>query len=264
MAHVHSVFDSDAHFSIDPIKRVIKSKSPKKVAIQQYDHNSERITFELEQRYVDGHDMSECNVVEIHYNNGGNRGVYVVDDMAVSTEDADKVICSWLISRNATQKVAPLAFRLTFKCVSEEEEDYVWSTAVNKSIFVLPGINGSGGIEEEYPDAISQILSKIEELIKNSGPAATIGPVATIGKVTLTAAAWVGGESPYSQIVKIDGVTAYSQVDLTPSVEQLAIFYDKDLTFVTENDGGVVTVYAIGQKPTNDYTIQVTITEVTI
>ena len=49
---------------------------------------------------------------------------------------------------------------------------------------------------------------------------------------------------------------------MTPSVEQLVIFYEKDLTFVTENEGGVVTVYAIGQKPTNDYTIQVTITEV--
>ena len=45
-------------------------------------------------------------------------------------------------------------------------------------------------------------------------------------------------------------------------MEQLAIFYNKDLTFVTENEDGVVTVYAIGQKPTNDYTIQATITEV--
>ena len=41
-------------------------------------------------------------------------------------------------------------------------------------------------------------------------------------------------------------------------------FYEKDITFVTENEGGVVTVYVIGQKPTNDYTIQVTITEVDV
>lgn len=85
---------------------------------------------------------------------------------------------------------------------------------------------------------------------------------ARIGEVTLTASGWVGETSPYSQIVNIDGVTANSQVDITPSVEQLEIFYDKDLTFVTENDNGVITVYVIGQKPTNDYTIQVTITEV--
>ena len=45
-------------------------------------------------------------------------------------------------------------------------------------------------------------------------------------------------------------------------MEQLAIFYDKSLALVAENEGGVVTVYAIGQKPENDYTIQATITEV--
>lgn len=85
---------------------------------------------------------------------------------------------------------------------------------------------------------------------------------ATIGVVTLLSSAWQGAESPYSQVVEIDGVTENSQVDLTPSVEQLAIFHNKDLAFVTENVDGVVTVYALGDKPTNDYTIQVTITEV--
>lgn len=88
------------------------------------------------------------------------------------------------------------------------------------------------------------------------------GGSARIGNVLLTANGWIGAKSPYSQVVSIDGITENSQVDLTPSVQQLSIFYEKDLGFVTENVGGVVTVYAIGQKPTNDYNIQVTITEV--
>ena len=83
-----------------------------------------------------------------------------------------------------------------------------------------------------------------------------------IGEVTLLAAAWTGEDNLHSQVVNIDGVTENSQVDLTPNVQQLLIFYEKDLAFVTENENGVVTVYAIGQKPANDYTIQVTITEV--
>lgn len=87
----------------------------------------------------------------------------------------------------------------------------------------------------------------------------------TIGEVTLLASAWVDDENNlHSQVVEIEGVTENSQVDLTPSVEQLLIFYEKDLTFVAENEGGTVTVYAIGQKPMNDYTIQVTITEVNV
>lgn len=90
----------------------------------------------------------------------------------------------------------------------------------------------------------------------------TVG--AKVGEVTLLAAKWAGSGSLYSQVVTIDGVTEHSQVDLTPDVAQLVVFYEKDLTFVTENEGGIVTVYAIGQKPTNDYTIQVTITEVSV
>lgn len=88
--------------------------------------------------------------------------------------------------------------------------------------------------------------------------------MARIGWVELPADAWESNGNLHSQVVEIEGVTECSQVDLTPSVEQLAIFYEKDLTFVTENEDGVVTVYAIGQKPANDYTIQVTITEVEV
>ena len=97
---------------------------------------------------------------------------------------------------------------------------------------------------------------KTEVVIKNKNTQTRIG------EAKLMASGWIGNASPYSQIVNIEGVTENSQVDLTPSVEQLAVFYDKDLAFVTENEDGVVTVYAIGQKPQNDYTIQVTITEV--
>ena len=96
----------------------------------------------------------------------------------------------------------------------------------------------------------------IKELLNKFSPAARIA------SVSLPASKWTGSGSLYSQVVSIAGITENSQVNLTPSVEQLSIFYDKDLTFITENDGGVVTVYVIGQKPQNDYTIQANIVEV--
>ncbi len=80
--------------------------------------------------------------------------------------------------------------------------------------------------------------------------------------VNLPASKWAGSGNLYSQVVSIDGITENSQVNLTPSVEQLSIFYEKDVTFMTENDGGTVTVYVIGQKPTSDYTIKASIVEV--
>lgn len=103
--------------------------------------------------------------------------------------------------------------------------------------------------------ALTALISEVQEL-KNGA--------ATLTEVTLLGSAWVGEESPYSQVVAIDGVTERSMVDLQPSVEQLSIFHQKDLAFVTENEGGVVTVYAIGDKPTADYTIQAVVTEVSV
>ena len=88
------------------------------------------------------------------------------------------------------------------------------------------------------------------------------GASAKLSTVTLKASAWTGSSSLYSQVVTISGITEYSKVDLLPSVEQLAIFHNKDVAFVTENEDGVVTVYAIGDKPTADYTLQVSISEV--
>ena len=110
--------------------------------------------------------------------------------------------------------------------------------------------------ETTYEIVDEQARNDIENL-KNSNPL-------RITEITLLAESWITESNWHYQIVDINGITAYSQVDLTPSIEQLAIFYDKDLTFVTENENGVVTVYAIGSKPTNDYTIQVTIKEVDV
>lgn len=89
-------------------------------------------------------------------------------------------------------------------------------------------------------------------------------PASKVAEVTLLASAWEGSDHLYSQVVEIDGVTQNSQVDLKPSAEQLTIFHEKDLAFSTDNDDGVVTVYAIGDKPLNDYTMQVSITEVAV
>ena len=130
--------------------------------------------------------------------------------------------------------------------------------------------NGFQGTEKEWLKSLAPkkgidyfTEAEKEELIQYVMSELNIaGSASTIGEVELLASKWTGNASPYSQVVSLAGVTQNSQVDLTPSVEQLAIFYDKSLAFVAENDSGVVTVYAIGQKPENDYTMQVTITEV--
>ena len=91
-----------------------------------------------------------------------------------------------------------------------------------------------------------------------------VTPVVPVASVTVRASAWEGSDRSWHQVVELAGVTPYTKVDLLPTPEQLEIFYNKSLSFVTENDNGVVTVYAIGDKPSNDYTIPVTLTEVKV
>lgn len=83
--------------------------------------------------------------------------------------------------------------------------------------------------------------------------------------VTLYADKWIQAtDDRWYQVVTVTNgtITSRSKIDLQPSSEQLAIFHEKDLAFVTENEDGVVSVYCVGQVPENDYTIQATITEV--
>lgn len=86
--------------------------------------------------------------------------------------------------------------------------------------------------------------------------------VPTANTVTLKAADWLGDTSPYSQVAAIDGVTSRTKVDLQPTMDQVDMLYAQSVGFFTVNEGGVVRVQAVGKKPTEDFTIQITMTEV--
>ena len=85
--------------------------------------------------------------------------------------------------------------------------------------------------------------------------------------VTIYADKWEqASDDRWYQIVTVTNgnVTPRSKIDLQPNSEQLCIFHEKDLAFVTENEGGIVSVFCVGQVPQNDYTIQATVTEMEV
>jgi hypothetical protein len=126
MEHKHSVLDKDTLFIIDPKTRAITTDSDK-LAVMQYDHNSERLTFEMP-RYIEGHDMSLCNRVEVHFLNIDTKtkdqlsGHRELEDFRVSEEDESKVVVSWLITKGATGLGGKLNFLLNFRCVEDGVE----------------------------------------------------------------------------------------------------------------------------------------------
>ena len=162
MEHKHSIIDSDTRFVVNPTTRAIKNESSRKTVLMQNDHNSERFTFELP-RNIEGHDMSLCNAVEVHYlnsaakaNDGFNKGMYTVDDLRISPDGPEKVVFSWLISNNATQLVGKLSFRIRFKCIADGVITYAWHTNINADITVADGINADESFEMDYVDIIEQ------------------------------------------------------------------------------------------------------------
>ena len=170
MKHKHSVYDTDAHFSINPFTRAIKNESTSKVAVIQHDHNSERFTFEIP-RLVDGHDMSLCDRVEVHYINMDSTNaenisadIYEVNDLQVSPDDRNLVICSWLLSQNATKYAGSLNFLVRFLCLDEGKVAYAWHTAVFTGISVSSGIlNNAEEIIEPHVDVLAQWKTQLFE-----------------------------------------------------------------------------------------------------
>lgn len=161
--HSHPVYDSDEHYTIDPISRNITNVKSKKTSLIQYDHNSERFSFDIP-RYVEGHDMTLCNKVEIHYLNLDSMkrerrvGVYEVEDLMVTTEDDQVAVFTWLISQNCTELAGSLSYIIMFACVEDGETTYRWHTAINASIIIAKGMNNEEAITAplEFPDILQQ------------------------------------------------------------------------------------------------------------
>lgn len=179
------ITDGDPHFVIDTVSRKIINNSGKDTLVQ-YDHNSERLTFELP-RYIEGHDMSNCNKVAISYLDVTAVGLYEVDDLAVKEADTETVAFTWLISSNVTQIVGKIAFAIEFECVQEGGEiTYKWHTGVNEDIRVISTITNDATVAQENVDVLEKwkqelfskkVPTKTSELENDSGFLATDGEI---------------------------------------------------------------------------------------
>lgn len=122
-------------------------------------------------------------------------------------------------------------------------------------------LNGTVATEGTIKGTVANNMPiSIDAIVKKA-----IGSINRKTFITLFADKWETiEERRHIQVIDVPTVTSESElrIDITP--EQALIFSQKDITFIVGNDNGVVTVECIGQKPTNDYTIQLKITEVNI
>lgn len=86
-----------------------------------------------------------------------------------------------------------------------------------------------------------------------------------ITTITLRATNWTGNSNPWSQVVEITpdaNIGISSKLDPQPTAQQIVSMQNEETSIMLCNEGGYVVAYAIGNKPTVDYTMQVLITEV--
>lgn len=228
MGHEHTVYDSDTRFLINTTTRQIRNESSRKTTLIQNDHNSERFTFELP-RLVEGHDMSLCNKVEVHYLNiskdgkSQHSGVYTVTDLHT---DGDNVVCSWLISNNATRLVGSLNFIVRFACVEDNTVIYAWNTAICTSIAVSDGIDSGEMFETEYVDIIGQwkdtVTREITEDV-NAGVSewAEVESGKVRGEMTAFSAQW--NEALATERARIDNIVSLPEGSTVGDAELMDI-----------------------------------------
>lgn len=197
MSHVlndvnHFVIDDDGVFVINPATREITYTRDGEEAyydlpvLVQGDCNSERLTFKIP-KTVEGHDMSTCNLIRIHYitidsaTSSQYKDAYDVPLSDIdATSDEDYLRFTWLVDRNVTQTVGPISFAIQFACtvssertetsVDEEtgEETTVTVTVVNNlyslstkpytELSISDGINNTKQAAEDFEDKYNSIV----------------------------------------------------------------------------------------------------------
>ena len=169
MAHLHEVKDSDTHFIINPVTMAISNAQNEKNKLQQGDHNSEIFTFQIPKE-VEGHDMSLCDVVRVHYINTStskadiSKDIHKVVDMEVAEDDAETLVFTWLIHGNATKYNGSLAFRILFAC-TDENDNYTYKkwTEIYKGISIGEGFENEETVLEAQADILKQEFDELEK-----------------------------------------------------------------------------------------------------
>ena len=243
MAHEDKIKDTDAFFVVDAITRQIINKTPMKIVLVQGDHNSERFTFSMP-RYIEGHDMAESAAANLHFINPSKnvKGMYKMKDLRVDPDDSEKVLCSWVISGNATKESGQLFFFVEFVCYEGNKLVYRWKTVQHKGISVGESFDNAEEIAEMYADVLQQWHDEVFNAIEASNlfyeSKKLLGQVDFVWD-GVNAPNWSIGHSPLSV-----GDTVFVEVEREGKVEAF-----EDVLVVTNDASGL---YPVGGEKSWD------------
>lgn len=230
----------------DIVNRTITLKEGQDIQdiLVQNDANSRNFGFMI-QRYFEMEDLSTKNI-RIHYVNSLNQSDFAEAHTIELTGENEEVLSfQWLIGAKVCLEIGDVKFAIEFW----DNNGYALFTTP-MMVTVSESIYSFGTIPDPEDGWYKMLMNKIE----NATP--------KLATISLLGSNWNGDVSPYSQVATVNSVTETSRIDLQPTPNQLAYFQKEEISLLATNENGIVTVYAIGEKPTDDLSLQVMITEV--
>ena len=152
---------TEAHIVVDSNRFITVPEELKRIAVQ-FDNNMETVTFDCP-RYWDGIDMSKMKVYINYLTKSNVRGMYWAEKVTVDPQDDTIMHFDWLITRNVTLVKGPISFLVCIRDVDEEgNESNHWNSELNQEMYVSEGLECEESILEQYPDIITQLLTRMD------------------------------------------------------------------------------------------------------
>lgn len=184
MSHLHEMKDDNMHFLLDEDLNI--TCKGKVRGLKCGDHAAEIYSFMMP-RYYEGHDMSLCEKVEVHYTNihfnigtgenTQNKSFDKVQDFNVCEDNENKITFKWLVQGDATQLDGTLNFCIRFACMNGEIIEYQKFSEIYKGVPVGKSICNTEEVAMLYADVLAAWKLELEEGIKNAGKVKSVNGV---------------------------------------------------------------------------------------
>ena len=151
---------SEGHIIIGDDRFITVPESLKRLAVQ-YDHDVETVTFDCP-RFWDEHDMFRMVPYINYLLPNGTTGQYKATNVS---SDSSRLYFDWTISNNVTKYKGKLSFLVCIKKTDEEGyETNHWNSELNQDCYISEGLECTQTAVTRYPDIITQLLTRMDEV----------------------------------------------------------------------------------------------------
>lgn len=154
---------TEGHIVVGADRFITVPDELKRIAVQ-YDHDIETVTFDCP-RYWDGIDMATMRIYINYLRPDNVKGTFAATNISVDINGSDIMHFDWVISKNVTMAKGTLAFLVCInKTDGEGNEVNHWNSEINKEMYISEGLECKESIVELYPDIITDLLRRMDQL----------------------------------------------------------------------------------------------------